>query len=62
MSRVGRGKSVAGGLASGEGLAGEIVNFANKDRRYYAPATEDLWFKFATGSDGGKLLQLLLNA
>jgi vacuolar-type H+-ATPase subunit H len=32
-----------------------VAEFAAKDGRFYAPATEDLWFKFATGSDGGEI-------
>jgi hypothetical protein len=29
------------------------VDFSSENGRCYAPATEDLWFKFAAGSDRG---------
>jgi 23S rRNA pseudoU1915 N3-methylase RlmH len=32
--------------------ADAVADLANKDGRYYAPAIEDRWFKFASGSDG----------
>jgi hypothetical protein len=39
-----------------------VADFAAQNGRFYAPATEDLWFKFATGSDGGRVSSAFVKA
>jgi hypothetical protein len=39
-----------------------VADFAARDGRFYAPATEDLWFKFAMGSDGGRVSSAFIKA
>jgi hypothetical protein len=40
----------------------QTVNFAVSSGRSYAPATEDLLFEFAAGSDGGTLSTAFVQA
>jgi len=40
----------------------EIVKFSNESDRHYASATEDLWFKFTVGSDGGTMSLAFMQA
>jgi hypothetical protein len=40
----------------------EIVKFSNESGRHDAPATDDLWFKFVFGSDGGTVSLAFMQA